>query len=269
LLGSDTINSGTTTSNNHVLYSQFKHRKKKWLLDIGARANYTSSVSKVFIEPRLNVEYELDEHFRVKGSAEYRTQSISQLIEFTTLNFGLENQLWTLADNTTIPILKSNQFTAGLLFSRPNFKIDLDLYFKNLKGLNSYTRGFSLSFDDFSVGESVTKGLDILVKHKISNYTTWLSYTYAKTDFTFKGVNEGRPFSGNYDIRHSLNWSHSYKLKKMQFSAGWNFRTGAPYTQIRGVTNNNGFPLTDLSPVNSIRLDNYHRLDLSAVYTIL
>ncbi|WP_025664309.1 TonB-dependent receptor [Aquimarina megaterium] len=251
----------------HSFYSQLQYSSPKtWLISLGVRGNYYAALQSTFIEPRFYVERKIGKHFRVKGSAEVKNQSISQVIEFATFNFGLENQLWVAAQEDDIPLLRSQQYTLGTLFHKKNWNIEIDTYYKKIKGLTSLTRGFESTSGDLSEGESISTGIDLLIKKKAGKYSTWLGYSFSDTEFIFNTLNQGKAFKGNNNITHSVSWSHAYQWKKFQFSLGWKYRTGTPYTPALGFTIVDNQPIVQYGAINSKSLPDYHRLDFSVVY---
>jgi hypothetical protein len=178
----------------------------------------------------------------------------------------LENQIWVISDDSTIPVLKSIQLTSGLVFNKNGWNIDLEGYYKNVKGLTSITLGFENVDDFFSRGKSNVLGLELLVKKKIQNYRTWLSYSMVNNDFTFNNINNGDSFPGNSDITHQLTWSHTYEWKSFDVSLGWNLRTGIPYTKAIGIKDTPNGSVIEFERTNGDRLPNYHRLDISTTY---
>lgn len=254
-------------NSTHSLYTQLQYKSpKNWLISLGARESYYSGLQSAFIEPRLYIERKMGKHFRLKGSVEVKNQSISQVIEFATLNFGLENQIWTIAQEGEVPLLKSHQYTLGSLFHRKGWNIEMDTYYKKIKGLTSLTRGFESTSGALSEGESISRGVDILVKKKWGNYSTWLGYSFSDTEFVFDMLNQAKAFKGNNNIAHSVSWSHAYQWKKLQFSLGWKYRTGIPYTPVLGFTVENDQPIIQYDVINSKNLPDYHRMDFSVVY---
>lgn len=249
----------------HAVYNKVNYNSKKWYVDSGLRTTYYMNFYKVLFEPRLYIENKINSNFRIKASAEIRNQSISQILEFTTQDFGLENQIWAVSDRDAFPIIKSRQVSAGFLLQKNGWNLDMEIYARNIDGLTSISSGFESVENNFTSGGSTTNGLDVLLKKKINNYATWLSYTFSKTNFRFDGLNEGNPFSGNNDITNSLTWSQSYTLGGFQFSTGWNFRTGIPYTNAGTRLENDTLEI-DFERLNGERLKNYHRLDISALY---
>ena len=253
----------------HTLYTGLNYNKQhSWYVDLALRADYATSFNTIYIEPRIYAERILSNTFRFKGSAEIRNQSISQIIEFATLDFGLENQVWALAHKTGIPLLRSDQLTLGFIYNKNGWKLDTDFYYKNIDGFTSLTRGFESTEEKESLfeGTSEIKGIDILLKKKINNYVSWIGYTYASNKYTFDDINQGNEFRGNNDITHSLTWSHSLSLNKFQFSLGWKYRTGIPYTKAVGVTTTNNEYFINYATINAETLPDYHRLDFSLLY---
>jgi hypothetical protein len=261
------VESSNENSPTHSVYSQLNYSKENsWYFDLGIRASNYIASQRLFFEPRLYAEYAATDHLRLKVSAEIKNQAVSQIIEFATIDFGLENQVWALSSEEGLPILQSNQLSAGFLFSKSGWNIDVEAYYKDIKGLTSLTKGFESTASNFSEGNSLTKGIDILAKKKIGNYSTWIGYTHSSTNFTFDDLNQGRSFRGNNDIAHSLSWSHFYQWKKLQFSLGWKYRTGIPYTQALGTSVEDGVEFIDFDAINGETLPDYHRMDFSLVY---
>lgn len=250
----------------NVLFGEYVLQKENsGLLNMGLRAVNYGSLGKLYLEPRLNMELPVSKSIRLRTSLERRNQPISQLIEFNQTELRLENNLWRLSDNLDYPLLQSNQIATGFLFDKNGWTLDAEGYYKRLKGLTTYSQGFSFPRPDLSDGESSVFGLDVLLKKRIGNYRFWLGYSYNDINFTFKDIQENS-FPGNNDITHSFRISNSLNLKDFQFSLGWQYRTGEPVTPIEsydGQTRNVVF-----GPTNSDRLPTYHRLDASLTYQL-
>lgn len=254
----------------HSLYSGINYQNlDKWNIDFGLRAEYYTILKRVFLEPRIHIEHKLNEYSRLNFTAELRNQAISQILEFASLEFGLENQVWTLVDNEDNFLLKSDQLSLGYSYNRNGWKFDTDLYYKNIEGFTSSTRSFAPvnAENNFSEGISTILGVDVLLKKRIDNYSSWLGYTYSYNTFSFDDLNQGNTFRANNNSRHSLTWSHAYKWNNFQFSLGWKFRTGIPFTNAVGIENNGEDFNIIYENVNAETLPNYHRLDASVVYS--
>lgn len=258
---SDEVNNST-----HTLFQNLVHRFDKGYAQIGLRTSYYSELEHFLFEPRLYAEKKIGNNLRIKGSAEIRGQAISQVLEFATLDFGLDNQIWALANGNDIPLLESYQFATGLLWHKKGWSVDMEGYYKTINGITSFTRGFESVEDSFTEGKSVTKGVDLFVKKKWDNYSSWLGYTLSNTDFEFFELNMGNAFKGNNNIGHSLTWSHFYTWKNLQFSLGWRYRTGIPFTEAIGTNGTGDDIQIEYGTINAQNLPDYHRLDFSLMY---
>ena len=253
-------NSNTT----HTFFGEYVFMpKNKGFLSIGLRASQISVVDNFNLEPRLNVEYPLTDWLRVKATAERRYQAISELVQFEDTQLRLENQVWTLSGIEDIPLLSSTQYSGGVIFNFNDLLIDIDAYSKKIKGLTSFTNGFTNATQDFSEGESDIFGIDVLVKKSFNQFNLWTSYTFNDIVYRFNEIQE-TSFRGNNDITNNFRISGSYDLNNWQFSLGWNYRTGSPFTPVESfdIANED----INFGPINSQRLPNYHRLDASVVH---
>ncbi|MCK5400081.1 MAG: TonB-dependent receptor [Flavobacteriaceae bacterium] len=256
------------TNNSHAFYSDYEYRKEdKWYINGGLRANHISVLNKFYLEPRFQFGFKPHPDLKIKISAESLHQAVSQIVEFNTEDFGLENQIWALSDDELIPLLKSSQLTTGFVFSKNGWTLDTEAYYKKIDGLTSFTLGFDSANElTFTKGNSRVLGLDVLLKKKIDNYRTWLSYSLVNNKFTFREINNGNSFPGNFDITNQLIWSHSYEWDNFNVSLGWSIRTGIPFTKAFGLIETNEGVFIDFGEINNSRLPNYHRLDASATY---
>lgn len=152
-VGEESIN------NSHALFSSFRYNdKNELIINAGLRMNYFSATKSTLFEPRLYVEKKLNNSFNVNFSGEIKHQAVSQILEFNTINFGLENQVWALANGDEFPVSKSSQISTGFVFSKDGWRVDLDAYYKNITGLTSFNR----SFGNTSVLETFTEGNSII-----------------------------------------------------------------------------------------------------------
>ncbi|NKI31796.1 TonB-dependent receptor [Croceivirga thetidis] len=256
------ISNRVNTTN--AIYGTYSFRpKNRGLLSLGIRASKFSLLNNWYLEPRLNLEYPVNRILRLKVTAERRYQTLSQLIEFDDTRLRLQSGTWTLTDQDLIPLLESNQYSAGALLDFNGWTIDLDAYIKNIDGLTSFTNGFTNASEEYSQGTSDIFGMDFLLKKQLGNYRIWIGYTYNTVDYNFAELSTTK-FSGNNDITHNLTLSNTYETAKWKFSLGWNYRTGAPFTPVQSFNPTTG----DLvfGAINSRRLPDYHRLDASALY---
>jgi len=232
------------------------------------RLSYYSAINSVELEPRINIFKKLNSKLSIQLTAERKTQVVSQINETINQSLTLENQIWTIANNTDIPTVKSWQYTGGLIYSENDWNLEFDLYFKEIEGLTTLNRGF-IDIDDiiFSKGESVVKGVDFYIKKQIDKYKSSVGYTLSSVTNNFEGINENQKFPSNADITNNINWTHEYAYRKFKFALGWLWRTGKPYSKATGIIvgdDDNQFIKYD--GINADRLPNYYRLDFSSTY---
>lgn len=247
-------------------FIELSYKRDKLRADVGLRSNYYSRFKKNVFEPRFYSEYNFQNGFRIKGSVEVKNQSLSQIVEFISIDLGLESQIWILGDNEFFPLLNSKQFSLGGLYSKKGWKVDIDGYLKYSNGLTILGRGINLTESEFSSGKSTIRGIDILLKKRVGNYSAWLGYTYSKTEYKFDTANDGRTFNANNDITNSLTLSQFFEWRNFQFSLGYKYRTGIPFIPALGIIGEVGFESIEFGDFNSKRLPDYKRLDFSTIY---
>lgn len=251
----------------HSAYAEVEVTGKRLESSLGFRGNYYAGLRKFYVEPRLYAQYRLTNPLYVNASAEYKTQVISQIKESVVSDLSLENQVWKLASSDRFPVIDSYQYTTGFGYSQNDWDIDLEGYWKSINGVTSLTFGFLNPVDDdYRQGRSEVYGLDFFVKKQVERYKSWVSYSYIHTRNTFKGLNDGQPFPGNWNIEHQVNWSHFYQVGDFHFSLGWIWHTGKSYTDVREESGAEGPVVVGFDELNGENLPVYHRLDFSAVY---
>ncbi|WP_233131529.1 TonB-dependent receptor domain-containing protein [Tenacibaculum holothuriorum] len=264
-------NYNITNDNKNTTYAFYAKyilkNNDKFNLNIGLRTNYFSLTKDYFLSPRIYTQYKILPFIWLKSSYELKQQNISQIKEFTTSDFGLENQVWSLSDNKEVPVLKSNQLTGGVFFKRNNWLVDVDVYYKKVTGITLLSKDLGIDAGLTENGSSISKGIDILIKKQWGNYNSWISYSFGDTQFTFPSINSNQSFAADNDISHSFVWSHSLKFNRFNFSLGWNYRTGVPYSNPVEDIDINGSRLFYYDRLNEVRLRDYHRLDFSTTYS--
>ncbi len=234
---------------------------------LGIRANYFDKFSETLIEPRLSFNQRFLDHFRLEILGELKSQTTSQIIDLQNDFLGIEKRRWILSNNSTIPIIKSKQFSAGLHFNKDNLIISAEAYIKQVDGITTRSQGFQNQYQFVNaIGNYKVKGVDFLINKQFNNVSTWLSYSYSKNDYTFKGLNFNKAFSNNVDVRHAFTFAGTYSINKFKFALGLNWRTGKPFTEpdsTNPLTNN----FINYNPPNSSNLNDYTRADFSSTYT--
>jgi len=256
---------------NHAIYSElnFTSNNKRTFINSGIRINYVEKFKTFIIEPRLQALHKINANVSLKIAGEFKSQNATQIIDLQEDFLGVENSRWTLADDSTIPIIKSKQASIGINFKKNNFFIDIEGFYKYVDGITTANQGFQ-NQNEFikTTGSYTVKGVEFMVNKKNENFSTWLGYTYNKNDYKFPELTP-TIFPNNLDITHSITFGNTYTYKSIDFALGVLWRTGKPHTtplnseaiSTEGISNSINYNLP-----NSERLSNYFRVDFSSTY---
>ncbi len=251
----------------HAIFSQVKYQNKKigFSISPGLRINYNTKFSKFLLEPRLSIRKKLNDDFQIEALGEFKHQNSTQIINFQNDFLGLEKRRWQLANNNDIPILKSKQASLGLLYSNNNWLVDAKSYYKKVTGITTQSQGFTTKYEfERATGSYSVLGFDFLLRKRIKNISSWLSYSFMNNQYEFNSLEEVQ-FPSNFDNSHSITLGTTYLNDYLNFSAGFNYRTGKPTSKpLLGneiITNKVNF-----DTANNTRLKEYFRVDASAVY---
>ena len=232
----------------------------------GARLNHYGKLDRTLLEPRLSVTHKFLDHFTVEVLGELKSQVTSQVIESQNNFLGVENRNWVLSNEEDIPIIESEQVSLGITYTHNNWLINVDTFYKNVSGILSKSQGFQNQFEFVpDHGSYTTRGVDFLINKRFKNLSTWLSYSYAKNDYTFNRLFP-RDFPNNIDIRHNINFAVAYSVNNLKLSTGINWHSGRPTTrpalENQILANGN----INYQAPNSDTLQDYFRWDASATY---
>lgn len=258
------------SNTTRAVFSDFQFTStKKLSANLGVRLTDFSifqnpKLNNVYVEPRLRLQLRMNDQLQARLSYDQKYQVVSGRSFLEGRSFGILRKEWLSVDDDYGEPPMSDQWSIGFIYRKKTVAIDLDFYRKKVTNLSSFTRGFE-QVPVFDIGHNTNVGIDVLIKKRFRTYQTWISYSLSKQQSSFEGLNNGDPFPGNYDSRHRFSWSHQLRLNNLEFSLGWNYRTGTPYS--KNVTlffGTNRY--LDFGPINNGRLDDYHRLDFTGSY---
>ena len=256
---------------NHSVYSEFRYTSTnhKTFVNGGIRLNYIEKFGTFFIEPRIQTMQKINANFSVKISGEFKSQNATQIIDLQEDFLGIEKSRWTLADNKTIPILKSKQATVGINYKKNNFFVDIEGFYKQVNGITTANQGFQNQHEYIKTfGNYTVKGIEFLINKKTEAYSAWFGYTFNENNYDFPLLTPSI-FPNNLDIRHRISLGNTIIYKKFDFALGLLWRTGKPHTtpSQNNVVNSDGITSSiNYNLPNSDRLPNYFRLDFSSTY---
>ncbi len=242
----------------------------------GIRINYYDITGDIFFEPRLKANYKLFDDLTLKGAYGRYNQVVSRVLRRNI--FASNPDFWVLSDGVNIPVLSSDHLIAGFNYKfSSKWSIDMEMYQKWDRGVLEYIPPEGIfaneapEYSPYFRGNSESKGIEFILQKKGKIYNGWISYAYSFSDNQFEELNESEKYPSNQDQRHEVKIVNIVSYKKFEFSAVWIYGSGRPYTSPLGnfrIDNpgNGDIEVLYVSDINSFRLPEYHRLDISVIY---
>jgi hypothetical protein len=254
-------------SNSVYFEGQLLSNNANTNLRLGTRLNYFKKFDTFLVEPRLSFSQRFLNYFKLEVLGEFKSQTTSQIIDLQNDFLGVENRRWVLSNDSDIPILKSKQISAGIHYDQNKLLISVDAFIKDVEGITTRSQGFQNQYQFVNtVGKYRVKGIDFLINKQFDAFSTWLSYSFAKNDYTFKDLNKGLSFPNNLDIRHEATFAGTYTINNFKLALGVNWHSGKPTTLPSEIQDDSNNRIEYTSP-NSERLKDYIRTDFSTTYT--
>ncbi len=221
-------------------------------------------------EPRIALNYLLDETSSVKLGYARNTQNI-HLLSTSTTSTPLD--IWQPSTSIIQPEI-SDLVSIGYFknFSNNVYRTSVELYYKDMRNLIEYKNGADIFLNEFIesqlvFGKGSSYGLEFFLEKKIGRFTGWLSYTLSKTERVFDEINNGIKFPARHDRTHDIALVGIYNLnKKITLSFNWIYYTGLAATFPSGKYEIEGETINYYTERNGYRMPDYHRLDLGATY---
>lgn len=254
----------------HSLFYELAYQSvaNKFAGKIGFRNNYFEKFDIFNFEPRVSLNYNFLNDFKLEFLGEMKSQVTSQIIDLAQDFLGVENKRWILSNNDNIPILKSKQVSLALRYKKKNFIVTAETYLKRIDGVTTRSQGFKNQFEFSNTnGNQKSSGLELLVHNKFKNVKTWFTYNFNNNSIFLEGLNNNSYFPTNHDIRHSLSLNTSVEVNQFNFAIAGNWHTGKPFTSINATNPLQTNSVINFNTVNSSNLKNYFRVDFSINYT--
>jgi len=203
--------------------------------------------------------------FNLEILGEFKHQNTSQIINFQNDFLGIEKRRWQLSNDQDIPIIQSKQGSIGLSFKKQDWLINAVGFLKEVSGITTQSQGFLDQYEFVrSSGKYEAYGAEFLIRRQLNRWNMWMSYGYLDSQYLFENLPEPE-FRSNFDITHSISSGITFSTNTLHMAVGLNWRTGRPYTE--PVAGNEVVDeAINYSEVNSAKLKDYFRVDISAIY---
>ena len=223
------------------------------------------------LEPRIALNYILDDESSLKASYGRTTQNLHLLSTSTTSN---PTDMWIPNSNNVQPEI-ADQVSLGYFrnFEDNSYEFSAETYYKLLRNQIDYKNGAEIGVNEnvesqLLFGSGRAYGLELFLKKKYGRLNGWIGYTLSRTELKFAEINNGNYYPAHQDRTHDISVVGIYKLSdKWTFSATWVYYTGnavtfpsgkyrvVEYDEVNYFTERNGY-----------RMPAYHRLDLGATW---
>ena len=240
----------------------------------GIRATHFDVTDEIYYEPRLSVSYKVNDKVKFKGAWGKYYQFVNRIVREDVTQGSRD--FWLLANKENSPISFSQHFILGTSYEVDDWLFDVEFFEKEMTGLTEFSLRFqsALGTDPndqlFFEGTGISRGVDFLIQKKVGKYTGWLGYTLSEVVHTFPDLSN-IPFYSLNDQRHEFKIVNVLKAGRWDLGATWVYGSGKPYTAPNGIYTITLLDGTETEYVsigekNGLRIDPYHRLDLSATY---
>jgi len=225
------------------------------------------------LEPRLGINYLLTESSAIKASYA-RTNQYIQVAQNSTAGTPLD--IWFPASPNVKPQI-SDQFALGYF---RNFKSNLietsvEGYYKVMNNAIDFKDHAELLLNkelegELRFGHAWSYGIEALVRMNglplvNGRISGWVAYTWSRTWREFPDINDGNKYPAPYDRPHDVSIVTNWDInKRWTVAATWVYATGQPVTFPTGRAVIGGVILPIYSNRNAYRMEDYHRLDVSA-----
>ena len=240
----------------------------------GIRTTHFDVTNELYYEPRLSGSYQLNNKVKLKGAWGKYYQFVNRIVREDVTQGSRD--FWLLANKENSPISFSQHLILGTSYEVDDWLFDVEYFEKEMTGLTEFSLRFqsALGTDPndqlFFEGTGISRGVDFLIQKKVGKYTGWLGYTLSEVVHTFPDLSNS-PFYSLNDQRHEFKIVNVLKAGRWDLGATWVYGSGKPYTAPNGLytitlLDGKETEYVSIGEKNGLRIDSYHRLDLSATY---
>lgn len=222
-------------------------------------------------EPRVTLNWQIDNKQSIKAGVTRAYQYIHLVSNSTST---LPTDVWVPSTEVVKP-QSGIQYALGYFrnFSNDMFETSIEVYYKDMVNQLDYREFYIENVsndleDEFVSGDGWTYGTELFIRKNRGKLTGWLGYTWSRSWRRFSEIEDGRKFPAIYDRPHDVALVVNYALnKKWSLGGSFVYGTGRNFTPVESLFFIENQLNIEYGPRNSVRLEDYHRIDLAATYT--
>lgn len=281
-------------------YAIFKGVAGRLVYEPSFRASYYASLSSLIPEPRLSLKLNVTDNFRLKAAGGIYSQVfmdtksdrdiVNLFTGYLTVSPDLNIVSMFKGEKISSYVQKSNHLIFGMEYDIiRNLSLNVEVYYKTMSNMTSANRDKLYADDkehesrpeylrkEYVIENGEAYGGDVSLKYDNGRLYVWAMYSLGNVT----KENEIQTYAPHYDRRHNVNILCNYQFgmdRNFELSFRWNYGSGFPYTPTASVMesidwsdglntdyiNQNGILTTVYGDLNSHRLPDYHRFDISA-----
>lgn len=219
------------------------------------------------LEPRLSVNFMMNDNNSLKLSFNRNTQNLHQLSNTTST---LPTDVWIMSSR----LVKPESAVQGALgyyvdFNKDRYEFSAEVYYKDMQNQIEIRNGGDVQANpkleaDLVYGVGRAYGLELFLKKRMGRLNGWISYTLSKSERQFEEINQGAWFNARQDRTHNLNIVTMVDIKpRLSFSATFSLSSGTAVTYPSGKYTIDDHQVWYYSERNGYRMPVYHRLDMA------
>ncbi|WP_238160936.1 MULTISPECIES: TonB-dependent receptor [Flavobacterium] len=249
-----------------ILEGKYNDTLSRIYFKAGTRINYIEKFKKYIVEPRIQFLYGISKSLNLEMLGELKSQNTQQIIDLQKDYFGIEKRRWIISNNTTIPIQRSKQLSLNLFYTKNDWLVDIENFYKKVTGITTSSQGFQNQLEFVrTTGDYEVLGTEILVQKKINHFLTWLSYTYNKNNYHFSNYSYPS-FPNNYELTHTISWAGIYEKNNFKIALGVKWSSGRPKTSLDDSLIDPSNPVLIYKKPNETNLKVFSQINLSSTY---
>ena len=256
----DLLLSQTGYIHSFYLHDQWRENAT-WMTHSSIRISYFSNNEVFYFEPRFALSYRIFPSTNIEASFGKHHQFIQHLSN----EDNNMNQNIGVISSHKIPVTSSLNTHAGFNYEIIDYNFSFNIYTRSLEKLLYSENPIIMMLENnlINIGDSFSRGAEILFRKKTGLFTGWLSYHFNQTKFNFPSLNNGKSFSPDYGRMHELKTVLITSLFNTHITATWVLSSGGRYTNIRELSIGSGYDIMIAGNKNNETLGLSHHLDVS------